>query len=157
MRFMDFVQPELILVDLESSDTNAIVRRLVQALVDAGAVEDYLEIYNTLCREETLYGSWAFLGNHNALPHTKSALVDRLWVVIGTSSQGIEWSRNDGELVHVVCLVVRAASGPNEYLRFMEDFCRIMRDETLIHFLRRCRTPTEVYELLQEAASDSDL
>ena len=151
MKLMDIVQMDLIRIVLETDDTNVVIRELVQALEDAGAIDDCELICDMLRRSEKHYGTWAGLGGQMALPHLRTSHVDRLWLAIGVSQAGIDWNALDGELVHVIFLfLMPPRSAP--HMRWLEQFGRVMiRESSFFDFLKQCSNPDDVYCLFQEA------
>ena len=71
MKFADFVNREAIRAELTAEDKEAVIRELVQTLLDAGAIEggEFESIVKAILKREEL-GSTG-IGRGVAVPHTK--------------------------------------------------------------------------------------
>lgn len=151
MKFSDFVSREAIRSDLAAEDKESVIREMVQALLDAGALAsaEFESIVKAILKREEL-GSTG-IGRGIAVPHTKHQSVDRLVGAVGVSAEGVDFDSLDGEKVNLFFLLISPPDRPGDHLRALESVSRQLRDETFCRFLKQAKTPDDIQQLLDEA------
>ena len=86
-----------------------------------------------------------------AVPHTKHPSIDKLMGTVAVSDEGVDFDSLDGEKVHLLFLLVSPPDRPGDHLRALENISRQLRDDTFCRFLKQCKTPADVWQLLEEA------
>ena len=151
MKFNDFVNVSAIRAELTAYDKESVLRELVAALVEAGAIAEAEQdsIVAAIMKREEL-GSTG-IGRGVAVPHTKHASVDRLVGTVGVSSEGVDFKSLDGEKVQLFFLLISPPDRPGDHLRALENISRQLRDDTFCRFLKQSKTPEDIQQLLEEA------
>ena len=151
MKFADFVVPKAIRADLSADDKESVIREMVQALQEAGAVAtgEFESIVKAILKREEL-GSTG-IGRGVAVPHTKHPSVDRLVGSVAVSSRGVDFASLDGEVVHLFFLLVSPPDRPGDHLRALENISRQLRDDTFCRFLKQAKSVEDIQQLLDEA------
>ena len=151
MKFSDFVATDAIRAHVAASSKEAVIREMVQALVDAGriAAGDQDGIVKAIMKREDL-GSTG-IGRGVAVPHTKHPSVDRLVGTVAVSPSGIEFESLDGEPVHLLFLLVSPPDRPGDHLRALENISRQLRDDAFCRLLKAAKGPVEIKNLLEDA------
>jgi len=154
MKFADFVVPEAIRADLAADDKEGVIREMVQALLDAGAVEagEFESIVKAILKREEL-GSTG-IGRGVAVPHTKHPSVERLVGTVAVSGEGVDFDSLDGEKVFLFFLLISPPDRPGDHLRALENISRQLRDDTFCRFLKQSKTAGDIQQLLDEADSN---
>jgi mannitol/fructose-specific phosphotransferase system IIA component (Ntr-type) len=151
MKFADFICREAILAQLHAMDKEGAIREMVQALCKAGKVEagEFESIVKAILKREEL-GSTG-IGRGVAVPHTKHPSVDRLVGSVAVSAHGVDFASLDGEVVHLLFLLVSPPDRPGDHLRALENISRQLRDDTFCRFLKQAKTVEDIQLLLNEA------
>lgn len=151
MKFADFVLPKAIRATLTAEDKEGVIREMVQALLDAGGVdEDEFEgIVKAILKREEL-GSTG-IGRGVAVPHTKHPSVRKLVGTVAVSGEGVDFDSLDGEKVHLFFLLISPPDRPGDHLRALENISRQLRDDTFCRFLKQSKTADDIRQLLEEA------
>ena len=151
MKFADFVMPKAIRADLAADDKEGVIREMVQALADAGAVAagEFDSIVKAILKREEL-GSTG-IGRGVAVPHTKHPSVERLVGTVAVSNEGVDFDSLDGEKVFLFFLLISPPDRPGDHLRALENISRQLRDDTFCRFLKQSRTADDIRQLLDEA------
>ena len=151
MKFADFICRESICADLVEEGKEAVIREMVQALLNAGQVDadEQESIVKAILKREEL-GSTG-IGRGVAVPHTKHPSVDRLVGTVAVSSEGVDFQSLDGEKVQLLFLLISPPDRPGDHLRALENISRQLRDETFCRFLKQAKSAEEIWQLLQEA------
>jgi len=153
MKLADFVLPQAVVPELEGTDRDAVIRELVEALVQAGAAPASIEqdlIREILSREKK--GSTGF-GRGVAVPHVKHEKVERMAAAIGVAPNGIDFNALDKQPVYSVVLLLSPTDQAEQHLQAMESIFSHLQREIFRKFLRQASTQDQVLELIQEADS----
>ena len=153
MKLSEFVVSEAIVAQLKSTERDAVIEELIDALIQAGAASkaqrDEL-IKHILDRENK--GSTGF-GKGVAVPHVKHPKIKKMAAAVGVSQSGVELNALDKEPVYSVVLLLSPESKPDEHLQAMENIFSNLQKDQFRRFLRQATTRDEVMDLLQEADS----
>jgi PTS system fructose-specific IIA component/PTS system nitrogen regulatory IIA component len=104
------------------------IRTVLDRLVQDRSIgaEHYDVILGDILRREQL-GSTG-IGRGVAIPHCKTAPLDRIVGAVATFSDGVDFGSLDGEPVKVMCLMVSPGDRPGDHLRMLERISRRLRD-----------------------------
>lgn len=151
MKLADFVLTKAIVPQLESTERDAVITTLVDAVVEGGAVDASLRdelIKSILAREKK--GSTGF-GKGVAVPHVKHAQISKMIAAIGVSPTGIDFNALDKQPVYSVVLLMSPEDQPDLHLQAMENIFRNLQNDTFRKFLRQATSVKDVEELIAEA------
>ncbi len=151
MKFADFVVREAVRAELAADDKEAVIREMVQSLLDAGGIEpgEFESIVKAILKREEL-GSTG-IGRGVAVPHTKHPSVEKLVGTVAVSTEGVDFDSLDGEKVNLFFLLISPPDRPGDHLRALENISRQLRDDTFCRFLKQSKTNEDIVQLLDEA------
>lgn len=157
MKLADFVCFEAIISELQAKDRDGAIAELVMSLDRAGALRkgSCNEIIKAVIKRESEASTG--MGKGVAVPHVKHPGVKDVVAAIGQSSAGIDFSALDKQLVYSVILLISPGDNSDRHLQAMESIFRHLQREKFRRFLRQCRRPEEIKELLKEADEDPSL
>ncbi len=150
MKPADFLAPDLINLNLQSSTKEEVLRELVSML---DVKEEYKPILLDMVLQREQLGSTG-IGGGIAIPHGRSLIVNRLHLVCGISKKGVYFQAVDRKKVFLFFLVIaphREVS--NQYLPLLGSIARLASDPENIHKLRKAETPEQCLELLKTICS----
>lgn len=151
MKLTEIVSPGAVVPRLGSSDRDAVLGEMVDALIASGAAEARLRdelIARILERERR--GSTGF-GRGIAVPHVKHKSVRTMAAAIGLSATGVDFNALDKQPVYSIFLLLSPEDRPEDHLQAMEVIFKNLSKETFRRFLRQAGTVDEVVALLEEA------
>jgi mannitol/fructose-specific phosphotransferase system IIA component (Ntr-type) len=151
MKFSDFICREAIRTNLEAAEKKTVIRAMATSLLDSKKINanDYDSIVEAILKREEL-GSTG-IGRGVAVPHTKHPSIEKLIGTVAISEGGVNFDSLDGEKVHLLFLLVSPPDRPGDHLRALENISRQLRDDMFCRMLKQCKTPEEVWQLLDEA------
>jgi PTS system nitrogen regulatory IIA component len=154
MKFRDFVCFEATITELQASERDGVIAELVSSLDKVGGLgkgkcEDIIK--EVIKREKEASTG---LGKGVAVPHVKHKAVKEVIAAIGHSSAGIDFFALDKQPVFSVILIISPVDNPDKHLQAMESVFKHLQQERFRKFLRQCRTPRQVEDLLNEADED---
>ena len=153
MKLREFIVPEAIVPSLAASDRDGVLRELVAALADAGALPQAAidEVVASLVKREQ-NGSTGF-GKGVAVPHVKHAKVTKMSGTIGRSSGGIDFAALDHQPVYSIFLLLSPDNQPQQHLQAMNIVFSNLQKDMFRRFLRQAATREAITDLLDEADS----
>jgi PTS system nitrogen regulatory IIA component len=151
MRFDEFVCFEATIPELQATDRDAAITELVSALAQAGKIsnESAKDVTKAVIKRENEASTG--MGKGVAVPHVKHAAVKNVVAAVGQSGTGIDFASLDEQPVYSVILLISPVNNPDKHLQAMENVFRHLQKEKFRKFLRQCRAPTELEDLLKEA------
>jgi nitrogen PTS system EIIA component len=151
MKLKDFIVTEAITPELAASDRDGVIRELVGALSNAGALpaEAVDEVVAALIKREQ-NGSTGF-GKGVAVPHVKHAKVKKMAGTVGRSANGIDFAALDHQPVYSVFLLLSPDNQPQQHLHAMNIVFSNLQKDMFRRFLRQAATREAISDLLDEA------
>ena len=150
MKLTDIVAADAVITDLKATTKDEAIREIVNSLRAAGKVapEHTDAIISAIMKREEL-GSTG-IGRGVAVPHTKHTSVDSIVATVALSVNGLDFAALDGEVVHIIFLLISHPDRPGEHLRGLETITRHLKSDDCCSFLRQSKTQEHVMDLLRE-------
>jgi len=157
MKLSDFVCFEATAPDLQAGDRDTAIIELVSLLGQAGQLgkAKKSQIQKEVIKRENEASTG--MGKGVAVPHVKHKAVKDVAAAIGLSHRGIDFSALDKQPVYSIILLVSPTENPDQHLQAMECVFTHLQREKFRKFLRQCRTPEQIKDLLLEADEDPTL
>lgn len=151
MRFEHFVCFEATIPELQAADRDNAIAELVSALVKVGKIPAARgkEIIKAVVKRENEASTG--MGKGVAVPHVKHGAVKDVMAVVGHSDPGIDFAALDEQPVYSVILLISPVETPDKHLQAMEKVFKHLQKEKFRKFLRQCRAPDQLKDLLNEA------
>lgn len=150
MKLTDIVAADAVITNLKATTKDEAIREIVNSLRAAGkvAAEHTEAIISAIMKREEL-GSTG-IGRGVAVPHTKHGSVDSIVATVALSEQGLDFAALDGEVVHILFLLISPPDRPGEHLRGLETITRHLKSDDFCSFMRQSKTAEQVIDLLKE-------
>jgi mannitol/fructose-specific phosphotransferase system IIA component (Ntr-type) len=151
MKFKEFVCFQATIPQLQAKDRDGAITELVVALVAARKIpaESAKDVTKAVIKRENEASTG--IGKGVAVPHVKHSAVKHIVAAVGLSDAGIGFAALDEQPVYSVILLISPLNNPDKHLQAMENVFRHLQKERFRKFLRQCRTPEELEDLLNEA------
>ena len=151
MKFSEFVVRDAITSDLASTDRDGVLKELVGALAQAGALPEAAvdEVVEALIKREK-NGSTGF-GKGVAVPHVKHPRIKQMAATIGRSVGGVDFAALDHQPVYIVVLLLSPENQPKQHLQAMNIVFTNLQKDTFRRFLKQSATRQDIADLLDEA------
>lgn len=148
MKIMDFLDQDSVIVDLKASDKKLAIVELVEILKNKKKIKEIDEIVDVVLKREKL-GSTG-IGQGVAIPHGKTDTLKEQVGILGVSQKGIEFNSLDGELVHIIFLLVGPVEIVGQHLKALSRISRLFKDKFLRQAIRNATTAEEVVKIIQQ-------
>ena len=147
MKLSDYLDESCITFSLAGNTKTDILKRLVEILDNAASLKNSEEILKNLEEREKLKTTG--IGSGIAIPHCKSADVDKVHIVIGLSKEGIDFDSLDKKPANLFFLLVAPEDAGAEHLKASAKIVRLVRDDAVREELLGLNTPKEVFDYIR--------
>ena len=148
MKVVDFLRPELVIAQLESSAKSDVLAEMSKHLAHHQTGINP----TTLCRvleERELLASTA-IGDGIAIPHGKLDSVDQLIGTLARSTAGLEFDSIDGKPTHLVFMLVAPSSSTGVHLKALARLSRLFRDAEFRRRLIEAGDSLAMYQVIAQ-------
>ena len=146
MELTEFIYPQLIKLELESTGKVDGIRELIDMLDTAGYLTDSDAFLKSVLEREKV-GSTG-IGKGIAIPHSRTSAVREVVVAIGRSKKGIEFDSLDNRPVHLIFLIAAPIESGGLYLKALARLSRLLRYQEFRNELMNAATVEEVVEVV---------
>ena len=148
MKLMDFLIPEAIEPNLNSTNKTDAIRELVTLLKNTGAISDEASIAKVVLDREEL-GSTG-IGEGIAVPHGKSDLVNKVIAAFGKSEKGIDFeSETDDISVRLIFLLIAPEGSSGPHLLALARISRLLRSREFREKLIKAKSKSEIQDIFK--------
>lgn len=148
MKVLDFLELDSVTTDLKSQNKQDAIAELSQLLQANGRITDAAAVTASLLEREKL-GSTG-IGQGIAIPHAKSASIDRVVAALGVSKRGIDFDALDGEPVYLVFVLVAPPDSSGLHLKALARISRLLKDKFFRQALREAKSADEIQRIIRE-------
>jgi mannitol/fructose-specific phosphotransferase system IIA component (Ntr-type) len=153
MKLSHLLSAKHILPDLKSSDRQEVITEMLDYLVSLGDLpqEQLEELQASLKQREEILSTG--VGNGVAIPHAFSEHLQDVVAVFGRSRSGIDFSSQDGGLVHYVVLFISPRHIYQKHLLMLAAIARMFSRLETHQYLEASSTAEEFHQLFQQKIS----
>ncbi len=149
MQLGEYLDSELLVYELAASTKNGVLAELVEPLTCKYPHLDATEIVRILQDREML--GTTGIGDGIAIPHGKVPDLERIVVVVGRSSAGIDFEALDYKLCSVFFLVLAPEQAAGTHLRILAQISRLLKDKAFREAFSGVTSKDALWALLQHA------
>lgn len=152
VRLQDHAALDLVRLDIEATDKENLLSRLVDVLVETGRIRDADALMRLLLKREQYMSTG--IGGGIAIPHAQIEDIEKLVIVFARTRQPIDFQALDSQPVDLVFMLVgsRSASG---YVKLLARVGRLLQNESFKERLRQARTPQDVIDVFATEGDDA--
>ena len=148
MKLSDYISQELIDPDMETSDMEECLERLVGLLDRGGLISDPRECLQKLLDREKMMSTG--IGSGLAIPHAKSEVMKQNRVAFARSRGGVEFHAQDGNPVNLIFLLIGPPDSATLHVKILASIARLTRHKSFRDRLLQADTAEEVIRLIRE-------
>ena len=149
MLLTDLLTPARIKIPLVATTKDALLQELVGVVAGGDRGPDGAELLRAVREREEVLSTG--IGNGVAIPHGKTAAVDRLVLAAGVAPEGIDFEALDGKPVNLFFLLLGPESAAGEHVKALSRISRLLRKDSFRNRLATASSPDEFYAIVSEA------
>ncbi|UZP68254.1 PTS sugar transporter subunit IIA [Desulfovibrio mangrovi] len=149
MKLGDYLDKEMILPELTASTKEEVLAELVAAVVKANPNLDSERVLAVLKERESL--GTTGIGDGIAIPHGKLDTLDKIILVAGRSTSGVDFESLDFKLCNIFFLVLAPEQVAGVHLRILAQISRLLKDKEFRNAIMSASGVDELWQLLADA------
>ncbi len=146
MTFLKILDPRCIMVDMPARTKEEAITQLVDLLDKVHHLKDRAQVLADIIERETLMSTGMQHGI--AIPHARTAGVDKPVLAIGISRQGIDFQTIDGTPARIIALIASSTGDPAPHMQVLTSLGSTLGSDIVREELLRARTPEEAAKIL---------
>lgn len=152
----DFIKKENIILELKANSKTLVIEEMLGSLIHSGDVllEDKENLMYQLLEREAK-GSTA-IGNHIAIPHCKTILVDRVIATIAFKKVGIDFQAVDGKPVNIFILTLSPKKLSSAHIEFLALISNIFQGEKNRQEIQQLESQEAIYDFILQKGKSSN-
>ncbi|MGM0603895.1 MAG: PTS sugar transporter subunit IIA [Bacillota bacterium] len=149
MEIKEFINTNLINMNLESTKKNDVIKELINMVVDNDLITDSEKVYQkALEREEK---GTTGVGKGVAIPHVKSSAVKKPTVAFGRSNNGIDYGSMDEKPTYLFFLIVVPEESHDQHLKLLAQLSRKLIHDDFRESLMEAEKPEDIIYILEKS------
>ena len=149
MRLLDYMQKDLIFLDIPAENKEDAVTKIVKGMKNNGAVSDDSKFLNAVLEREHL-GSTA-IGKGVAVPHARTHHIDKITIAIARLENGIDFDAEDEKPVGLIFLLGTPIKSVGEYLNVLSRLSRLLKNDTVRKELFKAGSQDDILSIFKDA------
>lgn len=148
MKISDFLSPQIIIPELQSTDKYGAIDELINLFSTDPRVGDIEDVRRNVFEREKIMSTG--VGKGFAVPHGKSDSITEIIAAFGRSSEGIDFEALDDEPVHLVFLLVGKNELISQHIKLLSRISKMMYNTGFRERLLSASSSEEIYEIFVE-------
>ena len=141
-----FFSADDVLIHQEEVSRNQVIRQLLVHLANGHGLMEVDAYYNAIIERENANDT--VVSNGIAIPHARLDVLQRPYVGVATSAQGIPFA-DDKPPVHLILLVLIPRDQPGLYLQILRALANILRDKDAARSVSQLKAAGEVMRFFE--------
>lgn len=143
----DLLDETRISLELAADDKKSVIAELLHMAAQTGAVSEESLVLDRILERESQ--ATTGIGKGIAIPHIRTGKVKNLSVLLGRSSEGVDFQAIDGKPAHLIFLMLAPSDCGENLLKLMGSLARLLNNEKLKFQLMKAESKAEIVELLK--------
>jgi fructose-specific phosphotransferase system IIA component len=146
LKITDILDRNAVVLDLDASDKDEALGRLIDVLASTGKVRDIAQLRRVIFDREKLMSTG--IGHGVALPHGKTNVVDASLAALATLRTPIDFDSLDDKPVTIIIMLVGTEGNVGLHLRLLSRISRMVGNDTFRLSLQAAKSADDVLALL---------
>ncbi|MEH7494298.1 PTS sugar transporter subunit IIA [Neobacillus niacini] len=147
MEIKSLINEDLIELNLVAATQIEVISQLTSLLRQQGRIKSETAFIEGVLEREAEFSTG--FGNGFAIPHCKSDTIEAASIIIGKTSNGIEWnSLDDNPVTFIIMLAIPAAEGGTTHLKILSALSGKLMDDEFRDQLMNAAQPEQIINLL---------
>ncbi len=149
MRLSDYLEPELILVDLRAEGVEDAIDAMVTRMHEAGRIDDPDPVRQAVLEREESHTT--ALGNGVALPHATISGLDRARILVAVAPDGVPFGPDDpaAEPERLFFMLLSPIDQAGTHIKLLARIVRLVRRPDFVESLIAADSPEALVEEIE--------
>ncbi len=149
MKLANLLMERRINIDLVAQTKDEAIRELLDMIVAEGVAFDYDSVLRSIREREEIEDTC--YGHGFAFPHARTDAVAEMFILIGVSKHGMAGRTSDGQMLHVVCLLLTPSHIAKLYLQTLSGLATFARRPDSLARLLAAAGPPDIVKMISDA------
>ncbi|MDQ0223517.1 PTS fructose transporter subunit IIABC [Streptococcus moroccensis] len=145
MNIQDVLRKDVMLLDLQATEKEAVIDEMIAKLVETGVVTDFEAFKAGIMAREAQTSTG--LGDGIAMPHSKNAAVKEATVLFAKSAKGVDYASLDGQPTDLFFMIAAPEGANDTHLAALAQLSQFLMKDGFAAKLRSASTADEVLNL----------
>ena len=146
MNLSDILDKNSVLVPLQATQKSQAITQLIDLLDKQGKLNDPKAALQAVLDRENIRSTG--IGQGFAIPHGKSAAVDKLVMAVGLLYHPIDFQSIDSQPVNVVVLLISPIDQTGPHIQALAGISRMMTDQIIREKINKTKSSDQLYQLI---------
>jgi PTS system nitrogen regulatory IIA component len=147
MKLAEYLEKDLIISELSARTKKEVLAELVSPLSAKFPGIDLKKVVQVLLDRETL--GTTGIGDGIAIPHGKLENIDQVMVIVGRSSEGVDFASLDHKPASIFFTVLAPSSVVGLHLKILATISRLLKDTAFRQAFAESADREDLWRLLQ--------
>lgn len=149
MKLSDYISERQIQIGIQADEKEGVLQELLSLLSQKGKITKNREkeVFSALMEREKLGSTGICQGV--AIPHVKLGFIKTPKVVIGISSQGVDFDALDGGGVYIIFLLLSPDSSAGKHLNLMSQISKLLQDKFCLQKIKDVDKAREIKRIIK--------
>jgi len=148
MKISDILSPDVVEVNLEVTDKDDSIRKIIEISARTGKIIDINKVTDTIFEREKLVSTG--VGKGFAIPHGKTDAISDIVAAFVITKNPIDFDSIDGEPVRFIFLLIGKETLLNTHIKLLSRISRLMNKEEYRDRLLDAKDKEEVLNIFRE-------
>ncbi len=148
MKISDILSTDVIAVNLETSDKDDAIRKVIELGAKSGRILDNEKVSKTIFEREKLVSTG--VGKGFAIPHGKTDSISDVVAAFAITKEPIDFDSIDGEPVRFIFLLIGKENLLNTHIKLLSRISRLMNKDEFRDKLLEAGSPEEVLAIFKD-------
>ena len=152
MYLYELLDKDSIVTSLASRTKDDVLEEMVDILDHAGKIQSKEAVLKAIIDRERIMTTG--IGNGVAVPHCKTAAVNRLVAALGISREGIDFEAPDNQPARLIFILVAKENNPGPHVRALAKLAKLLSKEGVRDALVASSSPEDLLEIIKQKEED---
>ena len=146
MNLSDILDKSSVMVPLQATQKTQAITQLTDLLDNQGKLKDPKAALQAVLDRENIRSTG--IGQGFAIPHGKTAAVDKLVMAGGLLDQPIDFQSIDSQPVNIVVLLISPIDQTGPHIQALAGISRMMTDQNIREKINKTKSSDQLYQLI---------
>jgi mannitol/fructose-specific phosphotransferase system IIA component (Ntr-type) len=153
VKIQDLLQKNAILPEITAKEKNDVLHQMANFMATLYGLPNGDDIAKKIIAREVDISTG--IGYGIAIPHARISGIDRLFLAIGRSIEGIEFNAIDEKPVHLLFMILSPKNTSSEHTQVLSKLSRIMSYEEVRSKLLEAKSPDQFVDIIIKSENKS--
>ena len=148
MKLSELLDSQLIFTELESLEKELFLRKIISRISDVQSSIKESTVIDLILKREKLCST--ALDNFIAIPHAKIPGIDKTYISLCISNNGIDFGSIDGLKTKILILILNPEETGNHHLEILKSVSSLFTKKNVINQMLNIKNPEDIINFIKD-------